>query len=352
MARIRSDKPEAYQSETLAEISLAAERTFKGMATIADDRGRLADKPAQINGELWSMRGNHTRDDLEAELAEMVKVDLVCRYTGCDGKRYLHLVRWDSHQKIDRPSRSRLPRCREHQAGDHPGDKDCGLHEGACIPPDYSTDPPEPSRDTREPSRDLQQVQTGQSGNDNGNGQRAQGELITGVVVSAQANGHPHSDLQEQQSSRDTREPSMQDLGSRTVDRGSVPPTAGTAKPRRRLSPAEAAERTRHVGEIVAAFADGATGAGLMAPPASLRSRVGKQAKDLLAQDWDIDFLINSARRMGATEFNDLGTQVRKDDARAKGAPPGGQAESPADQRVAQAQDLKARFAARRQEAS
>ena len=51
MARIRSDKPEAYQSETLAEISLAAERTFKGMATIADDRGRLADKPAQINGE-------------------------------------------------------------------------------------------------------------------------------------------------------------------------------------------------------------------------------------------------------------------------------------------------------------
>ena len=50
MARIRSDKPEAYQSETLAEISLAAERTFKGMATIADDNGRLADKPAQING--------------------------------------------------------------------------------------------------------------------------------------------------------------------------------------------------------------------------------------------------------------------------------------------------------------
>jgi hypothetical protein len=60
VARIRADKPEAYQSETLAEISLAAERTFKGMATIADDRGRLADKPAQINGELWSMRGSHT----------------------------------------------------------------------------------------------------------------------------------------------------------------------------------------------------------------------------------------------------------------------------------------------------
>jgi len=71
MARIRSDKPESYQSETLAEVGLAAERTFRGMATIADDRGRLTDKPAQINGELWAMRSErepHTRHDLEAEL--------------------------------------------------------------------------------------------------------------------------------------------------------------------------------------------------------------------------------------------------------------------------------------------
>ena len=80
MARIRSDKPESYQSETLAEVSLAAERTFRGMATIADDRGRLADKPAQINGELWSMRSErepHTSADLEAELQEMVKAGLI-----------------------------------------------------------------------------------------------------------------------------------------------------------------------------------------------------------------------------------------------------------------------------------
>jgi hypothetical protein len=139
LARIRSDKPEAYQSETLAEISLAAERTFKGMATIADDRGRLADKPAQINGELWSMRGNHTRDDLESELAEMVDVGLVCRYAGCDGKRYLHLVTWDRHQKIDRPSKSRLPRCPVH----HGASDYCGLHAGPCEDRESSRDPRE-----------------------------------------------------------------------------------------------------------------------------------------------------------------------------------------------------------------
>lgn len=98
-----------------------------------------------------------------------------------------------------------------------------------------------------------------------------------------------------------------------------VPPTAGAARPRRRLTPAEVAERTRHVGEVVAAFVDGATEAGLKSPPPGLRSRVGKQARELLAEDWDIDFLIGSARRMGASEFNDLGVQVRKDDAAAKG---------------------------------
>ncbi|MGO8729855.1 MAG: hypothetical protein ACLQK8_24765 [Streptosporangiaceae bacterium] len=97
-----------------------------------------------------------------------------------------------------------------------------------------------------------------------------------------------------------------------------VPPTAGARKPRR-LDPAEVAERTRHVGEVVAAYVDGATGAGLKSPPAPLRSRVGKQARELLAEDWEIDFLIGSARRMGAGEFNDLAVQVRKDDAAANG---------------------------------
>ena len=61
------------------------------------------------------MRGNHTREDIEAELGEMIDVSLVCRYIGCDGKRYLHMPSWDQHQKIDRPSKSRLPRCPQHQ---------------------------------------------------------------------------------------------------------------------------------------------------------------------------------------------------------------------------------------------
>lgn len=230
MARIRSDKPEAYQSETLAEISIAAERTFKGMATIADDRGRLADKPAQINGELWSMRGGHTKDDLESELDEMVKVDLVCRYTGCDGKRYLHMVTWDQHQKIDRPSKSRLPRCPHHRLPDPKLDY-CGLHEGECIRRDMPGDPRDASPDSRgdasrarEGSRDLQPDETGHDSEPRTLASSAGDAVPDTEEVDTPPTARTSPEQGKRKSSRQSREPSMQDRGSRTVDLGSLSP--------------------------------------------------------------------------------------------------------------------------------
>ena len=76
---------------------------------------------------------------------------------------------------------------------------------------------------------------------------------------------------------------------------------------------------TRNVGDVVAAYVDGATEAGLQSPPTNLRARVGKQARQLISEGWDADFLVDSARRMGAGEFNDLAIQARKDDAAATG---------------------------------
>lgn len=146
MPRIRTIKPEAFQSETLAEVSLAAERTFFGLSTQVDDRGRISDKPAQINGLLWAMRGNHTATDTDAELSELEKAGLVCRYMGCDERRYLHLVTWDDHQRVDHPSKSRLPRCPDHGDADY-----CGRHDGDCHPRDPLASPREPSRQDRGP---------------------------------------------------------------------------------------------------------------------------------------------------------------------------------------------------------
>lgn len=71
---------------------------------------------------------------------------------------------------------------------------------------------------------------------------------------------------------------------------------------------------------IVAAFIEGATAAGLKRPAANIVARVGKQARELLAEKtYTTAELTAAARTMGAGEWNDLAIQLRKDDAAANG---------------------------------
>ncbi|MBM7167101.1 hypothetical protein JQK87_01400 [Streptomyces sp. G44] len=129
MARIRTIKPEAFESEDLASVSLTAERTFFGLLTQADDSGRHRDHPAIIAGRLWALRPEHTATHVARDLDELASAGLVCRYTGCDGRTWLHIVTWDQHQKINKATASRLPRCPSHQARQH-----CGKCQGAACP--------------------------------------------------------------------------------------------------------------------------------------------------------------------------------------------------------------------------
>jgi hypothetical protein len=128
MARIRTIKPEAFVSESLAEVTVEAERTCGGRRTPADDHGRHRDNAAIIAGLLWPLRAEHTSVHVEDDLTQLAEAGLVCRYTGCDGRRYLHVVSWYEHQKIDRPSQSRMPACPHHHA-----DWRCGPCKGACT---------------------------------------------------------------------------------------------------------------------------------------------------------------------------------------------------------------------------
>ncbi|MFF3750519.1 hypothetical protein ACFYYH_08680 [Streptomyces sp. NPDC002018] len=128
MARIRTIKPEAFFSESLAEVSVEAERTFFGLLTQADDHGRHRDNAAIIAGLLWPLRAEHTSVHVEDDLQQLANAGLVCRYTGCDGRRYLHVVTWSEHQKIDKPSQSRLSSCPQHQTADR-----CGACKDTCA---------------------------------------------------------------------------------------------------------------------------------------------------------------------------------------------------------------------------
>jgi len=124
MARIRTIKPEAFVSESLAEVSLTAERTFFGLLTQVDDEGRIRDNAAILHGAIWPLRPTHTAADVEEDLRQLEKQDLVCRYSAPDGKRYLHLPTFNTHQKISHPTPSRIPCCLRHEGpagGPRPG---------------------------------------------------------------------------------------------------------------------------------------------------------------------------------------------------------------------------------------
>jgi len=107
-----------------------------------------------------------------------------------------------------------------------------------------------------------------------------------------------------------------------------LPSEAGTAKPR----PAESKPKRRagskprppagNAADIIAAYVDGARDAGLPTPAESLRARVGKQGRELLAQDVALDALAGAARRMGAIGWHDLAVQVQRDAANERASPP------------------------------
>lgn len=116
MARIRTIKPELFYSESLARVTLTAERTFVGLLTQADDHGRLRYNAAVLNGALWPLRPEHTVADLKQDVDDLLAENVLCQYE-VDGKSYLHFPTWGDHQKISHPStRNQSPRCPVHES--------------------------------------------------------------------------------------------------------------------------------------------------------------------------------------------------------------------------------------------
>ncbi|MER8036121.1 hypothetical protein [Streptomyces hydrogenans] len=271
MARIRTIKPEAFVSESLAEVSVEAERTFFGLLTQADDHGRHRDNAAIIAGLLWPLRAEHTSVHVEDDLHQLAAAGLICRYTGCDGRRYLHIVTWSEHQKIDKPSQSRLPSCPQHQAAAR-----CAPCKGACsnrseAPPTNLRGLAEASpnlRRTLESAASVTKTPCGHTGEAPVAGQGAyddivgtrQYEKVKSTGQGAFAEGSPNLP-------RNIGEGSAP--GSRILDPGSLVPTGRTA-------PAADISASQLVGEYVAACDE--------RPPSDVIGHLGRITKKLLGE--------------------------------------------------------------------
>jgi len=107
MARIRSIKPEFPQSESMGRVSRDARLLFIQIWTICDDSGRTRAASRMLASLLFPYDDDAPKL-IDGWLGELEREGCIVRYQVDDGT-YLEVCNWLNHQKIDKPSRSKIP---------------------------------------------------------------------------------------------------------------------------------------------------------------------------------------------------------------------------------------------------
>lgn len=138
MARIRTVKPEFPQSESMGNVSRDARLTFVLLWTLADDEGRLRGNSRMLASLLFPYD-----DDapalIDTWLAELEKEGCIVRYKH-ESATYIQIHNWLIHQKIDRPSKSKIPQFDERSQTLANAREDSLLDQGSRIKDQGSKD--------------------------------------------------------------------------------------------------------------------------------------------------------------------------------------------------------------------
>lgn len=131
MPRIRTIKPEFPQSESMGRVSRDARLLFIMLWTLADDSGRLRGNSRMLASLLFPYDSDAPKH-IDSWVDELVKQSCIHRYT-IEGDTYIEVCKWLIHQKIDKPSQSKIPpfaRIREDSANVR---EDSSLDQGPRI---------------------------------------------------------------------------------------------------------------------------------------------------------------------------------------------------------------------------
>lgn len=107
MARIRTIKPEFPQSESMGRVGRESRLCFILLWTIADDEGRLRGNSRMLSSLLYPY-DDDAKDKIEGWLTELSTEGCIARYE-VSGASYIQIESWLDHQKIDKPSASKIP---------------------------------------------------------------------------------------------------------------------------------------------------------------------------------------------------------------------------------------------------
>ena len=108
MARKRMIDPNIWQSEDFSKLSTLAKLVFIGLFSLADDEGRGRCNPVYLKSTLFPYEESIRSTDIDKTLSEISSNMSVIFYS-CDGSNYYSLYNWNTWQKIDRPSESKIP---------------------------------------------------------------------------------------------------------------------------------------------------------------------------------------------------------------------------------------------------
>jgi hypothetical protein len=117
MARIRTIKPEFWTDEKLSECSLSARLLFIGLISFADDDGRMEYAPARLRMQVFPCGAVATKKLIEY-IGELHEHSLIRLYTVA-GKEFLDIPNFLKHQRINRPTPSKIPPFSESSVSPH-----------------------------------------------------------------------------------------------------------------------------------------------------------------------------------------------------------------------------------------
>lgn len=107
MARIRTIKPEFPQSESMGRISRDARLLFIMLWTICDDYGKARGNSRALASLLFPYDVD-AGERIDTWLGELEREGCILRYE-TDGNTYVMVRKWKDHQRVDKPTPSRIP---------------------------------------------------------------------------------------------------------------------------------------------------------------------------------------------------------------------------------------------------
>lgn len=106
MARIRTIKPEFWKHEDLSELPEATHMLAAALLNHADDEGYFNANPGLVKSECCPLR--EPSMSIQDSLNLLSSIGFIRRCIGTDGKRYGQVVTFLDHQRVNRPTPSKI----------------------------------------------------------------------------------------------------------------------------------------------------------------------------------------------------------------------------------------------------